>query len=151
MATGASSPEPGRCAGLGRYQNPRHVATGGMGTVYRAFDPNFNREVALKVLLPEIAARPDRLERFRREAQHAARLRHENIVAIYETRPRPTAPISWRWSTSKGPTWTTTSRRNGPLNPEEARQLILAGGPRPGPRPRASASSTATSSRPTSC
>src|SRR5437899_2263410 len=55
-----------------------------MGAGYQALDPNLGRVVALKVLSPEFAAHPIRMERFRREARHAAKLRHENIVAIYE-------------------------------------------------------------------
>src|SRR5262249_46203536 len=47
-------------------------------------DTLLKREVALKVLPPDMASKPNALERFRREAQNAARLRHENIVTIYE-------------------------------------------------------------------
>src|SRR5207249_3945812 len=60
------------------------IATGGMGAVYRARDTQDGREVALKVLTPDMAAKPAMLERFRREAEHAKRLRHENIVTIFE-------------------------------------------------------------------
>jgi serine/threonine protein kinase len=55
-----------------------------MGVVYRAHDPEHGREVALKVLAAELAAQPDKLERFRREARHGTRLRHKNIARIYE-------------------------------------------------------------------
>ena len=57
----------------------------GAGGVYRALDPDSGREVALKVLPPEvIAGKPNLVERLRREAQAGARLRHENIVSLYE-------------------------------------------------------------------
>jgi eukaryotic-like serine/threonine-protein kinase len=69
---------------IGKYQVVRHIATGGMGAVYKAVDTDLGREVALKVLQPELAARTSMLQRFRREAQLAAKLRHENIVSIYE-------------------------------------------------------------------
>src|SRR5215467_8993347 len=69
---------------IGKYEVVKYIATGGMGAVYRAVDTELDRPVALKVLNPEIAAKQDMLDRFKREARAAARLRHENIVAIYD-------------------------------------------------------------------
>jgi serine/threonine protein kinase len=69
---------------LGRYQVIRHLATGGMSAVYLAHDPQRGRDVAIKVLPREMADRPGAVERFRAEAVHAARLRHENIVTLYD-------------------------------------------------------------------
>src|SRR5215831_10501402 len=54
-----------------------------MGEVYRAHDPKLNRNVALKVLPEIVAADPDRLARFRREAQVLASLNHPNIAHVY--------------------------------------------------------------------
>jgi serine/threonine-protein kinase len=54
-----------------------------MGEVYRALDPKLNREVALKVLPPELASEPERLERFEREARTLAALSHPHIVTIF--------------------------------------------------------------------
>ena len=54
-----------------------------MGEVYRARDTNLNRDVALKVLPEVFALDPDRLTRFKREAQLLATLNHPNIAAIY--------------------------------------------------------------------
>lgn len=69
---------------LGKYKVLEHIATGGMGTVYKASDEELRRIVALKVLDESLAEKPNTLERFRREARHAARLSHKNIVTLYE-------------------------------------------------------------------
>jgi serine/threonine protein kinase len=55
-----------------------------MGEVYRARDARLERDVALKVLRPEVAADPERRARFEREAKTVAALSHPNIVALYE-------------------------------------------------------------------
>ena len=60
-----------------------HLGTGGMGEVYRARDNKLQREVALKVLPEQFAQDPERVARFRREAQVLAQLNHVNIAAIY--------------------------------------------------------------------
>jgi serine/threonine-protein kinase len=69
---------------IGKYEVLHHIASGGMGSVYKAIDVENSRDVALKVLPLDLAANPKVLERFRREAQAASRLRHDNVVAIYE-------------------------------------------------------------------
>lgn len=69
---------------VSRYRIVKHIASGGMGAVYLAYDPILNRDIALKVLSPEMASRPNMVERFHREAKAAAKLRHENIVSIFD-------------------------------------------------------------------
>ena len=59
------------------------LGAGGMGEVYRAIDTILGREVAIKVLPPEVAQDPGRLERFQCEAQLLAKLNHANIAAIH--------------------------------------------------------------------
>jgi serine/threonine protein kinase len=68
---------------LGPYEIIAPLGAGGMGEVYRAHDTRLNREVALKVLPEGFALDPDRLARFRREAQLLASLNHPNIAAIH--------------------------------------------------------------------
>ena len=68
---------------LGQYEILSRLGSGGMGEVYRARDTRLNREVALKVLLPSVATDPDRLARFRREAQVLAALNHQNIAHLH--------------------------------------------------------------------
>ena len=68
---------------LGPYEIVSLLGAGGMGEVYRARDTKLNRDVALKVLPEIFALDPDRLARFKREAQVLASLNHLNIAAIY--------------------------------------------------------------------
>src|SRR5260370_18162306 len=85
MSSDPPAKGPRRPVRLGKYEVIRHIATGGMGAVYLARDTELGREVALKVLPQEMAANDAALKRFRQEAQHAAKLRHENIVTLYES------------------------------------------------------------------
>ncbi|MCU0615971.1 MAG: serine/threonine protein kinase [Gemmatimonadaceae bacterium] len=73
-----------RVAVAERYDGLREIGRGGMAVVYAARDRRLNRDVAIKVLPPELAYRVDVRERFVREAQTAARLNHPCIVPIYE-------------------------------------------------------------------
>jgi serine/threonine protein kinase len=68
-----------------RYELIRQLAKGGMATVWEAEDTVLARAVAVKILLPHLAADEQFVERFRREAVAAARLSHPHIVAIYDT------------------------------------------------------------------
>jgi Tol biopolymer transport system component len=68
---------------LGPFEVGDLLGTGGMGEVYRARDTRLNRTVALKILPDSVAKDPDRLSRFRREAQLLASLSHPNIAAIH--------------------------------------------------------------------
>jgi eukaryotic-like serine/threonine-protein kinase len=69
----------------GRYRLKQPIAKGGMAEVWEADDDVLGRSVAIKLLLPEYAADPTFIERFRREAIAAARLAHPNIVSTFDT------------------------------------------------------------------
>ena len=75
------------------YELLEEIGSGGFGRVYRARDLALERDVAIKVLHPALTADPGVTERFRREAQLAARLRHPNIVSIYDIQGR--AGLTW--------------------------------------------------------
>jgi len=68
---------------VGPFEIVSVIGEGGMGQVYRARDPKLQRDVALKILLPAVANDPDRLARFKREAQVLAALNHANIAQIH--------------------------------------------------------------------
>jgi eukaryotic-like serine/threonine-protein kinase len=67
-----------------RYRLGEQVGAGGMAKVYRALDARLDRPVAVKVLAPQFASDPSFVDRFRREAQTAAKLSHPNIVGVYD-------------------------------------------------------------------
>ena len=69
---------------IGRFEIRARLGAGAFGVVYRAYDPQLQREVALKVLHPEMLNHPDRVARFQREARSAAQLRHANIVPVFD-------------------------------------------------------------------
>jgi serine/threonine-protein kinase len=69
---------------FGKYELLETVGSGGMATVYRATDPDLQREVAVKVLHPHLCTREESRVRFRREARAVARLRHPAILEVFD-------------------------------------------------------------------
>jgi serine/threonine-protein kinase len=67
-----------------KYRLDRMLGRGGMGAVYAGMHIDLERPAAIKLLLPELVADPQALERFRREARAAARLNHPNVVDTYD-------------------------------------------------------------------
>jgi hypothetical protein len=75
---------PGDLGAFGRHRVLRLLGRGGMGVVYEALDTALRRTVALKLMLPVLAASSIGRERFLREARAAAAVRHENVVNVYQ-------------------------------------------------------------------
>ncbi|WP_250475494.1 serine/threonine-protein kinase [Caballeronia sp. GAFFF1] len=76
-----------RVTSLGKYRVGETLGAGAMGIVYRAFDPDIERHVAIKTVRRELLANGERaslIARFRNEAQAAGRLAHPNIVGVYD-------------------------------------------------------------------
>jgi serine/threonine-protein kinase len=68
---------------LQQFELRSKIASGGMGTVYRAWDVSLERQVAVKLMKPDLAKDPEALESFYREARACASLNHTNIIHIY--------------------------------------------------------------------
>lgn len=83
MADETQKPLLASGAKLAHYVVKGHLATGGMGEVYSAYEPDLGRDVAIKVLRAEFTKDPAVRESFRKEAQTLARLRHANIMPIH--------------------------------------------------------------------
>ena len=67
-----------------RFRLEEQIGSGGMSTVYLAFDETLERWVAIKILHREISSDADQLERFRREARAVARLSHQHVVTVID-------------------------------------------------------------------
>ena len=83
---------------LKAYELLERIGSGGFGAVYRAYQSTIGREVAVKVILPHFANRPDFIRRFEAEAQLIARLEHLHIVPLYDYWREPDgAFLVMRW------------------------------------------------------
>ena len=70
---------------IGRYQIIEEIGQGGMATVYRARDPKLNRDVALKIIVPQLSVDRKFVQRFQREARIVAKVDHPQIVSIFDS------------------------------------------------------------------
>jgi serine/threonine protein kinase len=82
----------GEVGTLGPYRVLKKLGKGGMGAVYLALDSRLERQLALKVMLPEFAADLDAKGRFLREARAAAKITHDNVVIVHEADERDGVP-----------------------------------------------------------
>ncbi len=108
---------------LGRYRLLSLLGEGGMGKVYRTYDTMMDRDVAIKVLLPEMATEPGYGQRFQREALTAARLTEPHIIPVHEAgeidgRLYLVMPII------EGTDVHSLLQREGPMSPQRAVHVV---------------------------
>jgi len=107
-----------------RYELSERLAASGMTSIWRGHDRVLGRDVAVKVLHPELAADPTFRARFSEEAVNAARLTHPNVVALYDTgEQQGVAYIVSEWV--EGANLADLLARHGPLPPSRAARLAM--------------------------
>ncbi len=84
-ADNSSWPTVRRLGPGGRYHLEESIASGGAATVWRAYDEQLDRSVAIKILHPHLVGDEDTVRRFERESRNAARLHHPNAIQIYDS------------------------------------------------------------------
>ena len=107
---------------IGHYRIVEQLGRGGSGTVYRAVDATLDREVAIKVLNPELVD-TDAMRRFQSEATILAKLNHPSIATIYELF-HSEADLLMVMELVRGKTLERTSDELGPLPPDRAAPII---------------------------
>ena len=105
------------------YELDQEIGRGGMGIVYRARDRRLKRQVAVKVLPPELAYRSDIRSRFLREAETSAQLSHPSIVPIYTVEEADNL-VFFIMGYVKGDTIAQRLRQRGPMSVEEVRRIL---------------------------
>ena len=111
-----------------RYRLGDVIGTGGMSEVYVANDSLLGRDVAIKMLRPEMARDVNFRERFRKEAQNSGRLNHPNIVAVYDTGEAEDDGMAIPYIVMElvhGRTLRDLVREDGPLSPREAAEVLV--------------------------
>src|SRR5947207_2627494 len=107
------------------YTLEGEIGRGGMGVVFSARDERLKRQVAIKVLPPELAFREEIRLRFLREAETAARLSHPHIVPIHSVGEGPDGLVYFVMAYVDGESLGAKLKRRGRLPPDEARRIML--------------------------
>lgn len=108
----------------GRYRVDDVLGYGGMGMVFRGVQTSMQRPIALKTLHPQFAAAPAFFERFRREAEIASRLKHPNIITIYDFGKAADGLCYFVMELLEGESLRQRVKRTGPLTLREAVAVI---------------------------
>jgi serine/threonine protein kinase len=106
---------------IGHYEVLEVLGRGGFGIVYRAFDDVLQRVVAIKMLAPSLATTSPARKRFLREARSSAKVRHENVVQIYQTVEEPLPYLVMEFI--PGETLQQRLDRTGPLDVSEVLRI----------------------------
>src|SRR5947209_13141634 len=107
------------------YTLEGEIGRGGMGVVFTARDERLKRQVAVKVLPPELAFREEIRLRFLREAETAARLSHPHIVPIHSVGEGPDGLVYFVMAYVDGESLAARLKRRGRLPAEEARRVMI--------------------------
>jgi serine/threonine-protein kinase len=108
----------------GRYKIESVLGQGGMGMVFRATQTSVQRPVAVKTLNPALAAAPTFFERFRREAEVASRLRHPNVITIYDFGRAPDSTCYYVMELLEGESLKEIVKRDGPMSLRRAVNVL---------------------------
>lgn len=108
----------------GKYRIDSKLGAGGMGAVYSAHRLLIGDEVAIKILHPEHVSEPQATERFRREAQAAARLKHPNAVSIYDFGVTSDGLVYLVMELVEGQSLRQIIKQQGPLTQSAAAEVI---------------------------
>jgi ABC-type branched-subunit amino acid transport system substrate-binding protein len=108
---------------LGKYQIHTTLGKGGMGMVYMGYDPLLDRKVAIKILAPHLVWEEGFVERFLREARAAARIKHPNIVTVYDV-GQEQEQFYFVMEYLEGQTLADYIRQRGSLPPEEVLSIL---------------------------
>jgi serine/threonine-protein kinase len=111
----------------GQYSFERELGRGGMGVVHLAREVALDRLVAIKVLHPELADRPEQRERFLREARTGARLAHPHIVPIYAV-GEAAGTVYFVMAFVDGESVRARLHREGPLDPATTSRIVMEAG-----------------------
>lgn len=120
----AALPEPRVGDSIGRFQLKRLIGQGGQATVWLAFDPRLEREVAIKLLRPEQGADAALVHQWLQEARSVSRLNHPNIIPVFEADVQEQQPYLV-FEYVPGQTLATILQQRGALPPPEAVGLMV--------------------------
>lgn len=115
----------GREIANGKYQILQKIGSGGMGSVYKALQPNIGRLVAIKILHPKLVNRKDLVSRFSREAKALAHLSHPNTVKVIDDGELEDGSLYIVMEFLEGRNLNQTVRSSGPMPPERALPILI--------------------------
>ena len=108
---------------LGKYEIQAALGKGGMGMVYLGYDPLLDRKVAIKILAPHLVWEEGFVERFLREARAVARIKHPNIVTVYDV-GQEQERFYFVMEYLEGQTLASYIRQQGALPPDEVLSML---------------------------